>query len=207
MIGKLKNLFNLKKTTEPDIHEKIDAKFSELGGDTISIEIGDDLIDFGELLCSIVENVRTDINKKLGFIMPAVHIFNNCDLQENEYVIYIHGKQVEHDFIIPNIEGIEGIYDKLKNAVLKNISSVFTNEITEKYIDTVQKNNGWLIYSLFCKITPPEIRTILTDILNSGHSIKNIHYIFEKIGDKVLVDNKYCDTNPHKISKEIIKEL
>lgn len=207
MIQKIKQLFHIQKPSEPDIYEKIDNIFSELGGDTMSIKVGDDLINFGDMLINIVSNLRDDLNRELGFVLPAVHICNDVNLQENEYIIQVMEKTVFQDFIVPNIEGVEEIYGKLKDIVMSHIDDIMTNEITEKYIDTAQKKNGWLVWALSYRVSPPEIKIILTDILKAGHSIKNINRIFEKIGKSVFVENSSYYTNPHKISEAVISEL
>lgn len=207
MIEKIKQFFSGSKQAELSVSEKIDNIFSELGGDTITLKIGDDLVDFGDAIINIAENLRNDISRECGFILPAVHIFKDEKLQENEYIIQILEKDIFQDFIVPNIEGVEEIYGHLKEAVMSNLDDVFTNEVTEKYIDTAQRKNGWLIWALSYRLSSCEIKLILSDILKSGHSIKNINNIFERIGHKVLIEDRYSYTNPHNISKEIIKEL
>lgn len=207
MIEKIKQLFHIEKTIEPTLFEKIDNMFSNLGGDTLAIRIGDDLVPFGENIVDIAVNVRDEMSEESGFILPPVHIFNDVNLQENEYVIQVLEEEMYHGFAVPNKDGIEEISLKFKEIVLDNIDKILTNEITEKYIDTAQKKNGWLIWALSYRLSSLEIKIILSDILKSGHSIKNIDNIFEKIGTKVLVNNKYYESDPHKISKEIIKDL
>jgi hypothetical protein len=56
-----------------------------------------------------------------------------------------------------------------------------------------------------------DIKTILSDIILKGKSIKNIDYVFEKIGEQIFSDNNYRDClkkyNPHVIAKQVVKSL
>ena len=207
MIEKLKQLFRLEKAVEPTVLEKIDEMFANLKEDTLGIRIGEDLVSFGMDICEMVGDIRSEMVNNTGFILPPVHIFSDETLQENQYVIQVLDEDMCHGFAVPNKEGLKEISLKFKEIILDNIEKVLTNEVAEKYIDTAQKTNGWLIWALCGRVTSPEIKIILVDILKSGHSIKNISHIFEKIGNKILVNNKYYESDPHKISHDIIKEL
>ena len=54
-------------------------------------------------------------------------------------------------------------------------------ELTEKYMETVQRNNGWLICYLSRLIPTTGIKIILSDLIKNGKSINDISFIFEKI--------------------------
>ena len=210
MIEKLKNIFKFgTQNTVTSPFERLDNMFSDsLKEDVIRIEIGDDLTKFGERMCDIVDNVRKEICEENGFIMPLVRIIDNQALQENKYRILLRGNTVFVDYVVPNKDWAEEVFPHdLKNVVQNNLSAVFTNEITEKYIEAVQKTNSWLVCEIYNTISTSEIRIILLDILKKGKSIKDINYIFEKINEQIFIENKCHCREPHKIADEIIKSI
>lgn len=209
MLERIKQFFTGKRTeNNPDINEKINEIFSSLDTDILRVEIGNDLVPFGEKICSIVGDIRSEIKEELGFIIPAVHIINNELLQENEYTISIRGSIFHDEFVIPNEKGItDDIYGSLKDIILTNFKKIMTNELTEKYIEKVRTSNPLLIWDITGAISTSEIRTILSELLENGKSIRNISEIFEKISEQIYIENTANSRNPHKIATEISKEI
>ena len=95
----------------------------------------------------------------------------------------------------------------MKNLLINNFRLLLTNELTEKYIESVRVNNSILVWDVTSAISTSEIRIILGDILNKGKSIKNISRIFEKISEQIFVENRYNCRNPHKISEAILNQI
>ena len=216
MLKRIKNLFRKKSeenTNELSPGEKIDNLFEELYKDTILIHIGDDLAALNKEFCNVVSELREEIKDECGFIIPQVHIQDNSILQENEYKIFIRGNSALNGFLIPNKEGIrDEFYDALKTIIYDKISIIFTNDIAERYLDIAQRKNGWLVWNITKVLSIPEIKIILSDLINNGKSICDIGYVFEKIGEEILLDGGYQDCfykkyNPHAIAKQIAKTL
>ena len=216
MIKRIQKLFGFKtKETEETLSvvDVINNLFDDLDGDVIWLQIGSDIVPFGDYLCKdIIANLRDEIKYECGFILPPIHVTDNTSYQENEFTITIRGNLIENGYLIPTKTGIQDeLYETLKTAVYNNINIIFTNEIAEKYIETVQRKNGWLIWNLTNQLSVIDIKTILIDIINSGKSINNITYIFEQIGNQILTNGEYRDClkkyNPHKIANQIARCL
>lgn len=214
MLNRIKKLFHLKKHEEetPSVYERIDNLYDELNDDMILIKIGSDLVEHGKFICEIISELREEIKDECGFIFPPTRVRDYDWLQENEFNISINGKEVESGFLIPNEKGIrEELYETLKSVIYGSLETLFTNEVAEKYIDTVQRKNGWLIWNITNTLSVIELKTIMLDIIQKGKSINNINYIFEQIGEQILTDGKYKDClakhNPHIIAKQIVKQL
>ena len=214
MLHRIKKLFHLEKKEEETqtVYDKINDLFDSLNDDTILVQIGSDLTPFGDFICEVIASLRDEIKDECGFILPPVRIRDNECYQENEYTIDIHGEHAGGGFLVPNEEGIRvEFYETLKTVVYERIDDIFTNEIAEKYINIVQRDNSWLIWNLTNLLSVVDIRTILSDIICAGKSINNINYIFEKIGEQILSSGEYRDCgkkyNPHTISKAISKYL
>ena len=213
MLKRIKNLFNFKKQEEmPSVYERIDNLYDELNDDIILVKIGSDLSLHGKFICETISDLREEIKSECGFIFPPTRVIDCEWLQENEFVIFVQGKDVEQGFLIPNEQGIkEEFYETLKTVVYNSIETLFTNEVAEKYIDTVQRKNGWLIWNITNTLSVIDLKTILLDIIQKGKSINNINYIFEQIGELVLSKGQYRDClikfNPHSIAKQIVKQL
>ncbi len=213
MLKRIKNLFKINRKEERiTVEQKIEDLFESLNEDTMLIEIGSDLVPFGVLICDIISELRNEVQSECGFILPAIRVRDNVFIQENELIISVRSKVKENLFMVPNEQSIrEELYDILKSIVYDSIDSIFTNEIAEKYINTVQRNNSWLVWNMTNVISVIDIKTILSDIILKGKSIKNIDYVFEKIGEQIFSDNNYRDClkkyNPHVIAKQVVKSL
>lgn len=205
MINKIKQFLHI-KPKEITVFEKIDNLFYTMKTETLLVELGDDFVKFGDTVVNITQEVREALWEETGYIMPAVRICGNSNLQENEMVIKISGKIAFRDFLIPTEQYIrEDFYYSLKQLVEENWDRVFTHELTEKYMDTVSYCNSRLICDINGSISVSEIRAILVGILKHGKSIHNIVNIFEKISEQIFVENVSNRRNPKKISEEIVK--
>ena len=213
MLNRIKSLFNIRRCVgNLTTNEKIENLFDSLQNEIITIEFGSDLIQFADSAIKLVWDLREQIKDECGFIMPAVKIKNNDIIQENEFRIYVIDKLAETRYVIPTEENLtEELYDGLKTVVYSNLDTVFTIEVTEKYINTVKKKNDLLVWNVMYILSVIDIKTILSDIISYGKSINNINYIFEKIGEQVLSDGiQQCSLkkyNPHTISGAIVKYI
>lgn len=215
MLERIKKIFNNKKNeeTEISVSEKIENLYDELNKDVITLDLGDDLFLLETLMSDVIHELREEIYNECGFIIPKVNINNNVLLQENEFVLYIRSKITENGFLIPNEKGIrEEFYEVFKTIIYNKIEDIFTNSLAERYIDTANRKNYWLISNITRVLSIPEIKIILLDIINNGKSINDIGLVFEKIGENILLDGGYQDYfyktfNPHQIAKQIVKVL
>ena len=62
----------------------------------------------------------------------------------------------------------------------------------EKYIDTVQKQNGWMVWNLTNAMPVWGIKLILVNMLKRDKSIKDINYVFEKICKYATKNRDIC---------------
>ena len=211
MIGKLKTLLHIKKPkqVQKTLDEKMNDLFESLQVDTLAVSFGDDILPFAQSIVSCIGKFRVALKEKSGFIIPPVRVINDKDLQENEIQILVRGHVVFQDFAIPKKDYIlETVLNNLAKISTKNISEIFTNEMTEKYIDLVQKNNSWLIWNVMRILPVTGIKTILVDILKAGKSIKDIVFVFEKICEYASENKDFISTkDPYKIAECVKKDL
>lgn len=213
MLKRIKNLFN-KKNEEASIslEENIDNLYENLSEDAIKVYLGEDLINFSDNFINVIHKIREEIKNECGFIFPEVHLLDGLWLQENEFQLYIRGKYIKNGFLIPNVQGVEDeFYETVKTILYEKIETLFTSEIAERYIDAAQKKNGWLIWNITKILSVLDIKIILQDIISSGKSINDIGYIFEKIGEQILLDGGYQEYyrsyNPHLIAIKVLQEM
>jgi len=210
MIKRIKNLLKLnKKKSEENVYAKIDELFSTLGVDELCIQVGEDLIPFCEVICEKIQDLRKKLKDKTGLIIPPVRVIDNLDFQENEYQIKLRNKLVFTGFTVPTSDyATNEISRSLENACMENLDIVMTNEMVEKYIECVQRNNGWLVWYLARLIPTTGIKVILTDLIRNGKSINDITYIFEKICEQATkVRDVYSIPDAHKIAETLNLEL
>ncbi len=212
MIEKLKQIFNFNKAADaekPSVEERIEEAFNSLGEDVLKIEFGSDITEFADVVLEKICELRENLKSETGFIFPPVHVLEQSYLQENEIIFYIRGKEVEHEFVIPNEESVERyVYDTLFNIFENCIDEIFTMEYVEKYITKVQQTNSWLVWSIACQLKTYEIKTILVNIIKEKKSIADINRVFEKI-DECLSENRDCYHiwKPEVVARRISKEI
>ena len=213
MLKRIINFLNINRKKEKiSTEDKINNLYNRLYNDIILLNVGEDLSKLNDVFYDVIQNIREEIKEECGFIIPKIPVVYNEVLQENEFVFFIRGAFAKNGYLIPNEDGIKKeFYDELKTLIYDKMKIIFTNEITERYINTVQNKNNWLVWNITSILSIPDIKIILSDIINNGKSINDIEYIFEKIGDNILLEGKYQDClkkyNPHNIAKEIIKDL
>lgn len=209
MIESLKKLFNKKDEKKVDVLGRIDEMYNSLTTDEIVICVGNDLVESGHKLSKKIANLRENLFEACGFILPAVRVVNKTCLQENEYHFQIQGNIAFVGFsLFSEEDAIAEISQNFEMTCIEHISEIFSNRMTEKYVESVQRENAYLVWNLSNILPIWDLKTILTDLIKEGKSIKNITYIFEKICE---ITGKQGDgsftTDPHKISKKLIKHL
>lgn len=213
MFEKYEKYFNslikkAKEQKEKTIFEKINDLYDSLNGDTICIKLGSDLVEFGDDISKYSHEVRTEIKEKTGFILPAVRFLENDDIQENEIEVVINSVSAFSEFVIPTKENFEKDLKAALNKIYKDyLKDIFTNEMVEKYIDVVKKDNYKMAVEVCYKLASVEIKYILVDLLLHEKSINNIVLIFEKIAERIYIDNSYLSEDVSSLSKEIIKNI
>lgn len=209
MIEKLKNLFKKKEEkAEPTVEEHIADMFTELKVDAVKICIGGDLSEYGENLGCQLGEFRDNLFEKTGFIFPPVRVIVSDEIQENEFRILLREKLTLTGYCRLNQEdAVSEIINSLQNVYENNIDRIFSNEIAEKYIDTVQKQNGWLIWNLTNAMPAWGIRLVLVRLLQQGRSIKDINYIFDKICKYATKNRDVCiKADPYLVSEKMCSE-
>lgn len=215
LIDEIKKLFSAKRkendeNTEPRKYfGNPDDLFDELGVYELSIDCGEDFLPFVDELSGRIWDLRLDIKKRTGFILPPVHILDKTDLQENEIRINVRDNTVFTDYLVPTEENFcDEIIRNLEIICFEYLEEIFSNEIVEKYIEHVNINNCGLVAYLTRVIPVPGFKKIFTDIIRNGKSINDITMIFEKIAEAAMTDNDTCFTrDAKKISKEVLAKL
>lgn len=209
MLEKIRQILHINKPeiTYPTVQEQIDEMFNDLTSESLRFYIGSDLNEHHAAISSAITKLREEIKEECGFVFPAVRVTSNDELQENECQLLVCEKVVATDFIIPKEEEVKSSIDKLlREGIDSNLRTIFSNEIVEKYIDFVQKNNGWLVWDITSRLSTVEVKEILVDILESKKSISKISYIFEKIAAELFLEERYSK-DIHKISQSIKKYI
>lgn len=210
MIEKIKNFLKLnKKNTPKDVYAKIDELYDSLGSDVICIQLGADLCNFAEGFCDRIHEVRQKLRDNTGLIIPPVRLIDNVNLQENEYKILIRNAEVYSGYTVPKADyAANEIMRELERTCIENVDMVMTNEMVEKYMDKVHKNNGWMMCYLSRLMPSTGIKVILADLIKNGKSISDIDYIFEKICEQATKTRDiYTIPDAHKIAESLKFEL
>ncbi|MBQ3311181.1 FHIPEP family type III secretion protein [bacterium] len=209
MIEKIKNLLKLNTKTKLTVETQINDMFKSLTSDELKIALGDDLTFIAPKICYRIQELRKKIKDDNGFIMPTVRLFDDNKLQENEYQISIRSKKIFTGYTVPNEDyACNEILNSLEASCMDNLELVFTNELTEKYINAVQSQNSLLIWNVSHLVPVTGIKAILINLLKNGKSLKDITFIFEKICEAATQEKDWFSMrDPEKISKIINSQI
>jgi len=195
MIEFLKNMLKLnnKNAYTPTVEDKISEMFENLKVDELSINLGEDLIPFSDELANRISELREKLYDKYGYIIPAVRILDNNELQENAYCIFVRNNPAHVGYTVCTVDySCEEIITVLEKICFEQIDIVFSTELTERYIEQVSRKNGGLVYFVTHFLPITGIKQILTGLLKEGKSIKDIDYVFSQICEQCSKDNDTC---------------
>ena len=210
MIQRIKTFINKCKSKYQyeKLSKTIDKMYSDFNSYVVCIEIGSDIVSFAKDVLDVIKEFRIEIKNQTGFIFQPIRVVDNCNLQENEYVIKVHGKVVLQDFVISTKDKvIESLKENLNELFVSYIEDIFTCEIMNKYIDQARKKNPYLVWNLVNTFSVYEIKMIFVHLLKNQKSIYNLSYIMEKIGQVTYGnDNSYC-YDPIQVAKDLVAIL
>ena len=211
MLNYLKKIFYKKEASQISTEDRVEELFNNTFSiDTVRFEIGNDITEFGADISKEISSFRECIAENTGFIFPLVHVINNSSFQENQITIFIQGKEIKEEFLIPNKEKvIKDIHIFLEEIYKNYLDEIFTSEFLEKIILKVQEKNAWLIWNVTCFFTTTQLINIFVRILEKNKSIKTAEYIFQKMDDIFM--KKYSDCcvrlSTKDLADEIIKQI
>ena len=135
------------KEKKKEIRKEEDDFMNNLKIDPIKIEFGNNLVSFlapDSSVFSLIKNVRSNLSKSLGFLMPSVRLVENFDLSPNQYNIYIKdilvgvgevfkGKVLilMHEKSFDKIPGMQ-VKEPIHNMNAKWIDSVYQEEARDQ---------------------------------------------------------------------------
>lgn len=218
MFEKIKELLHIKSEIDEEEAEKvvytksdIEEMFVSLVKETYTLEFqcGSDIVEYDCEITRAISDLRNKIKDETGFIMPAIQGKEVEELQENEYKIFVAGKEVFNDFLIPNKKTvIEEISKQLENCCKTHIGEVFTNEIMENYIQAAWNRNPWMMDRLVHFYTTTNLKSIFVQLLENGKSIKNVCFVFEKILEVSKIEEFPCyEKDIDKIARKVSRMI
>jgi flagellar biosynthesis component FlhA len=191
-----------------DVITVINNMFDTLDTHSLYFKIGSDINAFSDEISCAIGTLREEMKENTGFIFPAIPFIYDSNIQENEVIISIYGRDVLDEFWIPNKDYVEKEIRKALLYIYRNhLNEIFTIEHLEKYIDKVRKNNFKLVDNITYNLSNVDIKYILVDLLSNGKSIKNITLIFEKIAEGIFIDRSFESNNIKNLSETVLGKI
>ncbi|MBS0235901.1 MAG: flagellar biosynthesis protein FlhA [Proteobacteria bacterium] len=181
--------------------------------DIIRLELGYELLPLvngaGQKLTEQIKVLRKQIAKDLGFVMPAVRIIDNMQMQPFSYIVKIKDMQcgtgalrpnkvllmekIGQEFDIPGENTTEPAFGinarwvdeaKREEAVFKGYTVVDPSTVMVTHLTELVKENivEMLSYSAVQKLLdnlPPEHKKIVSDIIPSQIAVTTVHRILQ----------------------------
>ncbi|MEO2083791.1 MAG: FHIPEP family type III secretion protein, partial [Desulfurobacteriaceae bacterium] len=167
----------------------------------ITLEIGYSLIPYvdesqsGEIVKKI-KNLRKQLAKELGIIIPLVHLRDNLELKPNEYRILLRDVEVARGEVVPGAYlaiDTGGVKGKVKGKPTKEPAF----GLTAYWVDESEKDRAKLL-----GYTVVDIATVIVTHLSEVIK-RHAHEIVSRADVKQLVDNL---SKKYPVVKEMVPE-
>lgn len=156
-----------------------DKMLNYFGIDILKVSLPKKLKNLSTDLMARIVGLREELADNLGYIIPNVRIYNDYNLKNNEYEIFVRTKLIKKFKIKEEHEILDQIIENLKTICLENISKIFLQENAQKLLYEV--SNKKVVETLLQNLSVEDVRLILIELINQNVSIKDNNYVFERM--------------------------
>ena len=156
-----------------------DKMLNYFGIDILKVSLPKKLKNLSTDLMARIVGLREELADNLGYIIPNVRIYNDYNLKNNEYEIFVRTKLIKKFKIKEEHEVLDQIIENLKTICLENISKIFLQENAQKLLYEV--SNKKVVETLLQNLSVEDVRLILIELINQNVSIKDNNYVFERM--------------------------
>lgn len=151
----------------------------------ITLELSVGLRPLAKLIQEKIPNIRRHITTHLGLALPSIHIIDNLELSEKQYLIKIRETTIFYGTAI----GLEDLTEQLQMSLKKHIASLLTRQELARMIERAKVHNEAVIKELIpIKITLGQLLKVLQNLLKEKVSIRDFITILEAIADHLCIE-------------------
>lgn len=156
-----------------------DKMLNYFGIDILKVSLPKKLKNLSTDLMARIVGLREELADNLGYIIPNVRIYNDYNLKNNDYEIFVRTKLIKKFKFKEEHEVLDQIIENLKTICLENISKIFLQENAQKLLYEV--SNKKVVETLLQNLSVEDVRLILIELINQNVSIKDNNYVFERM--------------------------
>lgn len=151
----------------------------------ITIELSASLLHLAGMVQEKMGTLRHKFTTTLGFPLPAVHIIDNLDLNEGQYLI----KMREVTIFYGSATTLTDLMEQLQRSVQKHISSLLTRQDVSYMLEKTKLHDPAVVKELIPeKLTIGQLLKVLQNLLREQVSIRDFVTILEAIADHLSND-------------------
>lgn len=185
---------NLSEKNDTTIHEEI-RKILRGSEEPFVLEFGTDVVKVF-LEGSFVEQigaVRKEL-ARMGILMPVVHIRDNNELKENEFMILSYHRVLYKEVLeVVDEKTLDTIVSRLKEVVTKQYGYILNEDIVKTIVDNLRVEYPALIANVIPEIISySTLRKVMAGLIERGdglcYMIKTIEVLEERLRENPKED-------------------
>lgn len=175
----------------------------------LEIELGINLLGSAGDLLSEIKGIRSRIAKKLGILVPSIHVSDSLEIDPSSYQFKIKGisifcgKLKEEDE-----EGIRKLGLCLEQQIESHAHELLNRQEVARLIENAKTYDSAVVDELIPKkLTLGGLLKVLQNLLKESIAIRDIVSILEILADHIPENPKEESTNPDELSEYVRQGL
>ncbi|MEC9010657.1 MAG: flagellar biosynthesis protein FlhA [Planctomycetota bacterium] len=153
----------------------------------LALELGSGLLGLaqGHGLVERIGEIREQVARELGFLLPEVLIRDNLGLPTDGYQFTLRGAQIADGRVQPtHPDAALGLLEHLGRVVRRHGSELLTRQQVHRLIDRLAERAPRLVEELVPAVVPTSrLHRVLGNLLADGVPIRDLETILETLGD------------------------
>ena len=153
----------------------------------LALELGSGLLGLaqGHGLVERIGEIREQVARELGFLLPEVLIRDNLGLPTDGYQFTLRGAQIADGRVQPtHPDAALGLLEHLGRVVRRHATELLTRQQVHRLIDRLAERAPRLVEELVPAVVPTSrLHRVLGNLLADGVPIRDLETILETLGD------------------------
>ena len=153
----------------------------------LALELGSGLLGLaqGQGLIERIGEIREQVARELGFLLPEVLIRDNLGLPTDGYQFTLRGAQIADGRVQPtHPDAALGLLEHLGRVVRRHATELLTRQQVHRLIDRLAERAPRLVEELVPAVVPTSrLHRVLGNLLADGVPIRDLETILETLGD------------------------
>lgn len=160
--------------------------------DPITLKVGTDFLEYlikeNQLGFPALNQLRFEIAKEFGYLIPTVRILDDISLDTNCYQILFYDTIIYSNHLTPqDSKHYAEIFQSLKELCISHYELLLNRQMVKELIDNVAKHYPVLVVGYLPeKLSYAQIQLVLKAFVKKKKSIRNLAAILEYVEDHLI---------------------